>query len=346
MSGDAPVKFHLSLGVSHLARSVAFYRVLLDIAPAKHRNDYAKFEIDSPPLVLSLIPSHPARGGALNHAGLRLSHGEALVAMQARLEAAGLETTREADVACCHSMQTKFWVADPDGVMWEIYVLLEDEKDHDPDHPLTSSDQLDAVDDESLPLVWQHCLGEPPPLAIPHPDGVLDEVRWEGTLNQPLDSAQLAAICGEALRALKPGGRVTFHGLVGDKPLARAPALPGPAAAVSFVPLETQSLQTLESHGFVGGHVVRLGPAVHFVVDGVSLRETYVSAYKPAPPPAENVQVIYRGPLARVMDDRGNIFPRGKRVTIDPAAWQRLRHGPGADHFQAQTCGDNPTECC
>ena len=48
------VRFHLSLNVSDLGRSVAFYRTLFNLEPAKRRPDYAKFELESPPLVLSL----------------------------------------------------------------------------------------------------------------------------------------------------------------------------------------------------------------------------------------------------------------------------------------------------
>ena len=44
-----PVRFHLSVNVSDLARSVAFYRTLFGAEPAKLRDDYAKFELDDPP---------------------------------------------------------------------------------------------------------------------------------------------------------------------------------------------------------------------------------------------------------------------------------------------------------
>ena len=39
------VKFHLSLNVTDLARSLDFYRVLFGMEPAKVRADYAKFEL-------------------------------------------------------------------------------------------------------------------------------------------------------------------------------------------------------------------------------------------------------------------------------------------------------------
>jgi catechol 2,3-dioxygenase-like lactoylglutathione lyase family enzyme len=120
------IRFHLSLNVSELERSVAFYRVLLGREPAKCRPDYAKFELDDPPLVLSLEPSPRGTGGALNHLGFRMADSAGLVAVQMRLERAGIHTQRQEGVECCYARQTKFWVTDPDGTLWEIYTLDED----------------------------------------------------------------------------------------------------------------------------------------------------------------------------------------------------------------------------
>ena len=46
--------------------------------------------------------------------------------MAARLKDAGFELAVEKDTECCFSIQDKFWVSDPDGVPWEIYVVKED----------------------------------------------------------------------------------------------------------------------------------------------------------------------------------------------------------------------------
>jgi len=43
------IRFHMSLEVSNLERSLAFYRNLFGREPAKCRRDYAKFEMDIPP---------------------------------------------------------------------------------------------------------------------------------------------------------------------------------------------------------------------------------------------------------------------------------------------------------
>src|SRR4051812_10160317 len=89
------VRFHLSLNVSDLARSIGFYRTLFGTEPAKVRADYAKFELHAPPLVLSLEPAAAGKGGWLNHLGFRMPDSATLVAMQRRLEEAGIRARRE-----------------------------------------------------------------------------------------------------------------------------------------------------------------------------------------------------------------------------------------------------------
>jgi len=122
----AVVKFHLSLNVSDLERSLRFYSALLNAEPVKIYANYAKFELEEPPVILSLKPHRASRGGPLNHFGLRLRTIEDVAAAQRRLEAAGFRVSRQDDVRCCYAHQTKFWVADPDETLCEVYVLHAD----------------------------------------------------------------------------------------------------------------------------------------------------------------------------------------------------------------------------
>ncbi len=130
----APRRFHVSLNTSDLQRSIKFYSVLTGTKPAKQHDDYAKFEIDDPPLVLSLEPRRSRNGGVLNHLGIRMTDSEALVDIQKRLEDNGFRTKRQKGVKCCYAIQTKFWVSDPDGAMWEMYTLQEDIDHHGGGH--------------------------------------------------------------------------------------------------------------------------------------------------------------------------------------------------------------------
>jgi catechol 2,3-dioxygenase-like lactoylglutathione lyase family enzyme len=125
----AVVKFHASLNVSDLDRSIAFYNALFGVGPVKHYPDYVKYEIDDPPLILSLKPKRACAGGPLNHLGLRFVSVSQLRLVEARLEAAGARVGKQEDVQCCYARQTKLWVTDPDETLWEIYVLHDDVPD-------------------------------------------------------------------------------------------------------------------------------------------------------------------------------------------------------------------------
>lgn len=123
------IKFHASLNVSNLAKSIEFYSALLGEGPVKSYVDYAKFEVDIPPLVLSLKPKRACAGGPLNHLGLRLTSLEEVQAIHDRMKAVGARIGQQDDVKCCYARQSKLWITDPDETLWEVYYFHEDVPD-------------------------------------------------------------------------------------------------------------------------------------------------------------------------------------------------------------------------
>src|SRR5690242_15815762 len=107
------VKFHLSLNVADLGRSIDFYRVLLGIEPAKRHDDYAKFELEGPPVVLALVPRPPGPGSSLSHLGFSVADAEQVRRAQERLAAAGLCTHDQNGTVCGYTRQDKVWTRDP-----------------------------------------------------------------------------------------------------------------------------------------------------------------------------------------------------------------------------------------
>jgi catechol 2,3-dioxygenase-like lactoylglutathione lyase family enzyme len=275
-------RFHLSLNVNNLDRSVGFYKVLFGREPAKLRGDYAKFEVDDPPLVLSLEPTPRPVGGPLNHVGLRLGDMAGLVALQTRLEAGGIQSQREEGVECCYAKQTKFWVNDPDGTLWEFYIL-----EGDIDHR-GAGQSLDVMRSSSLTIgvgavqgEWEHRLGDPIPDLLPLADGSVAEVRLRGTFNMQLTDETRKLLVREASRVLRPGGRIFVHVLVGEKEMSH-PGLPGPAAKVELAPVQTEPPALLKSAGFVKLNYLKFDDKPCFVREGVSMREMQLEGWKEA----------------------------------------------------------------
>ena len=328
-----PVRFHLSLNVTNLDQSVRFFRTLFGMDPAKVRADYAKFEPADPPLVLSLEPAQEVnKGGALNHLGFRLPDVKSLVAMQERLERAGLRTKREDGVECCYAKQTKFWAHDPDGNLWEVYTF-----DGDIDHRGAGQAQeavlsLGGCAAPVPPKVWEHRMNEPVPTIIPLGDGEVDEVRLRGTLNLPLSADRQRALIEDVMRVIKPGGRVFIHVLAGEAPV-EDPELPGPAGAVRSVPFEAEPVALMEYAGLTRVRMLKFDTKPCFVRDGIGMRELQLEGFAPVPVTSTRVEVMYKGPFRELTDDEGRVFTRGRRVAVPTTIADRLRTGEMAAQF-------------
>lgn len=271
-----PVRFHISLNVSDLNRSINFYRILFDQAPAKERADYAKFEPNIPPLVLSLEPNGRCGGGTLNHLGIRLTDARQLVSVQERLEKAGVRSQREEGVECCYAKQTKFWVHDPDNTLWEFYTLDDDELDH-----RGAGQSQEVLTSSTLPadgVVWEHTLGTPIPSHINACDQTQDEVRLRGSFNVPLTEEEQTLLLSEAARVLKPNGRLLVRILSGDRAHS-TPQLPGSGARVRFVPAKDDIVRLIAESKFTGLRLLKYDDPPCFVVDGVTMRETHIEAF-------------------------------------------------------------------
>jgi catechol 2,3-dioxygenase-like lactoylglutathione lyase family enzyme len=126
MTAINTLKAHLALNVSNVDESIGFYKKMLGIEPSKVRTGYAKFDVQNPPLNLTLNQSAAAGKGSLSHLGIQVATSEDVAALKQRWEAEGLVTREELQTTCCYAVQDKAWVHDPDGNEWEAFVVLED----------------------------------------------------------------------------------------------------------------------------------------------------------------------------------------------------------------------------
>ena len=116
------MRIHVSLNVTSMERSLAFYSALFGVEASKIKPDYANYRLDEPPIHLALMERSAAAGEGVNHLGIELADIDSLHQWRKRLELAGTDFAIEDKAECCYAKADKLWVTDPDGYKWEIWV--------------------------------------------------------------------------------------------------------------------------------------------------------------------------------------------------------------------------------
>jgi catechol 2,3-dioxygenase-like lactoylglutathione lyase family enzyme len=116
--------FHVAVYVQSIPEAVEQYRKILGLEPVKVHHDYAKFEIQDPPVIFSL--NRGGKPGQLSHLGIRYPGTGEVASETIRAKNNGLTPFRQENATCCYAKADKFWVRDADGIPWEMYTLLED----------------------------------------------------------------------------------------------------------------------------------------------------------------------------------------------------------------------------
>jgi catechol 2,3-dioxygenase-like lactoylglutathione lyase family enzyme len=119
------LKVHVALSVHDLEASVSFYRRLFATEPVKLKPGYAKFDVQNPPVNLTLNQASPVVSGTLSHLGIQVPSTEDVLSIRNQWKESGLETRDEMKTDCCYALQDKAWVRDPDGNEWEVFVVLQ-----------------------------------------------------------------------------------------------------------------------------------------------------------------------------------------------------------------------------
>ncbi|MBX3448125.1 MAG: VOC family protein [Planctomycetaceae bacterium] len=340
-------RFHVALNASDLGRSVQFYRILFGTRPARQHDDYAKFELTRPPLILSLIPHSPGRGDNSRYFAFPVHHPAEVEAVGTRLEVAGLHVDWKRDEPFDDARQHAAVVNDPDGNCWRIACRLGNLESLDSGGRSVSIREPDQSPADAS-IGWEHRIVSPCPSRIPHADNSVDFVRLEGTFNADLTGEQRFNLLTEAMRVLKAGGVVHIHGLVANRELPGCPALPGVAALVRHVPTEREILSELWRAGLRDLRMTKLPAKAAFRWGEVELRELKLSAWKPMEPGSEKRLILYRGPFARLTMDDGRSFERGVPTLVDLTTAARLRSEPWEGQFLAlwEAEADNDTPDC
>jgi catechol 2,3-dioxygenase-like lactoylglutathione lyase family enzyme len=123
-------KLHVSLDVTNLEQSLQFYSTFFGAEPTKVKPGYAKYDLESPAMVLTLEEYKPCCIQGVSHMGWRLGSTEEVLAAKQRLEIGGIKTLDEMNTTCCYAVQDKIWVTDPTGYRWEVYTFKGDAEEY------------------------------------------------------------------------------------------------------------------------------------------------------------------------------------------------------------------------
>lgn len=125
-------KMHVSLYVSDIQKTVKFYTQFFGQKAQKVKEDYAKFVLESPALIISFVQNQSRVQQNFGHLGFQVETKAQLEKSLNYAKKQQLEVLEEIGTNCCYANQDKYWVRDPDGVQWEVYYFHEDVAFNDP----------------------------------------------------------------------------------------------------------------------------------------------------------------------------------------------------------------------
>ena len=122
---------HIGYGVKNITETIEFYTKFFQTSPVKVKSDYAKFILEEPSLNISFTQrSQPVQPDYV-HFGLEINDQEQLKQQLGNALKHNLPVDEEKEVDCCYAKQDKFWVTDPDGYRWEVFIFKHDTEKQD-----------------------------------------------------------------------------------------------------------------------------------------------------------------------------------------------------------------------
>ncbi|PHR54335.1 MAG: glyoxalase/bleomycin resistance/dioxygenase family protein [Arcobacter sp.] len=112
-------RLHIHISVDSLEESIKFYTALFGMEPTKLKDDYAQWLVEDPAVNMAISSGREKKG--LNHLGLQVDSDEALAEIEDRLLAANIAGEKQDEAVCCYAESKKYWVQDPQDVIWENY---------------------------------------------------------------------------------------------------------------------------------------------------------------------------------------------------------------------------------
>ena len=115
-------RFHVHVSVADIETNIKFYSTLFEAPPTVLKPDYAKWMLDDPRINFAI--SKRGLEPAVDHLGLQVESDTELNALREQVAAAEIAALDQTNAACCYARSDKYWITDPQGVVWETFHTL------------------------------------------------------------------------------------------------------------------------------------------------------------------------------------------------------------------------------
>jgi catechol 2,3-dioxygenase-like lactoylglutathione lyase family enzyme len=112
-------RLHIHISVGSLQESRHFYTALFGSEPTKIKDDYLQWILDDPYINFAISSGRAELG--LNHLGIQVESDDALEVIENRLIDADIRGEKQDEAQCCYAQSKKYWIEDPQHVIWENY---------------------------------------------------------------------------------------------------------------------------------------------------------------------------------------------------------------------------------
>ncbi|MDP3265612.1 MAG: ArsI/CadI family heavy metal resistance metalloenzyme [Sulfuricurvum sp.] len=116
-------RLHLHISVKDLEKNRHFYTTLFGSEPTKVKEDYIQWLLDDPYINFAISSGRDKIG--LNHLGIQVDSDEALEVIEQRLIQGNIMGEKQEKAQCCYASSKKYWVEDPQNIIWENYHTME-----------------------------------------------------------------------------------------------------------------------------------------------------------------------------------------------------------------------------
>ena len=112
-------RLHIHISVKDLEESRYFYSALFGSEPTKIKDDYLQWLLDDPYINFAISVGHTKHG--LNHLGIQVESADEVEVIEKRLVEAKISGEKQEEAQCCYAQSKKYWIEDPQNVIWENY---------------------------------------------------------------------------------------------------------------------------------------------------------------------------------------------------------------------------------